>query len=138
MGIDHRLGNGETQSQAAETPRDRALTLLKSVKDFVDLFLLDPDPGVGDSDFDLLRPRVVCLYNNATVLRCEFHTVLDQVPKNLLQTGRVALNVGLSSAKLKFCLDLLGRDVLGADFVSALQDFMHAHDLEAQLQLALG
>src|SRR5438093_11376924 len=98
MRIDHRLGNGETQSKAAETPRDRALTLLKSIKDFVDLFLLNPDPGVSDEDFDLLRRRVACLYGNAAVLRCEFHAVLDQVPKNLLQAGRVALDVRLIGA----------------------------------------
>ena len=138
MGIDHRLRNGQTQSQAAETSSNGALTLLESIKDFVDLVRLDSDPGVGDTDFDLFWCRVLRLYNNATVFRREFHTVLDEIPKNLLQARGITLHMGVDSAKPEFCLELLGCDIFGTNFVSALQNFVNAHDLEAQLQLALG
>ena len=33
-------------------------SLLESVEDFADLFRLDPNTSIGDSDFNLLRRRI--------------------------------------------------------------------------------
>src|ERR1043166_9711963 len=55
MRLDHCFGNGQSESEAAEAPCDRALPLLEGVKHFVDLFRLNANAGVGNSDLDLVR-----------------------------------------------------------------------------------
>ena len=51
---------------------------------------LDPDAGVGDLDDDLMLLVVPGGNFEPAALGREFRGVLDQVPKNLLQTRRVA------------------------------------------------
>ena len=84
MRVDHCFGNGEAETKAAEAASDRALPLLKGVKDFVDLFRLDPNATVRNSDFNFVGSGVERFDSYAAVLRGEFDPVLDQVPKNLL------------------------------------------------------
>ena len=51
---DHGLGNRQPEAKPSEPSRDRALSLLESIKDFVDLVRADPDPVIDRPDFDLV------------------------------------------------------------------------------------
>ena len=52
MRPDHGLGNREPETKPAEFARDRALALLESVENLLDLSRLDSDPGVDRADRD--------------------------------------------------------------------------------------
>ena len=107
------------------------MALFESVEDFVDFFRFDPDATIGDSDFNLLRRWVECIDNDAAFLWRELHAVLDQIPKDLLQTRWVPFDIRVSGAESKFHFQMLGRDVVAANLVSALQDFMDANNFKA-------
>ena len=102
-----------------------------ALKTFPSLVRFDADAGVGDSDFDLVRRRIEGFNDDPAVLRGKFDAVLDQVPKDLLQARRIALDVRLLGPQTKFDLEIFRDDFLAADFVGALQDLVHAHGLES-------
>ncbi len=49
---DHGFGNGQTEPEAPKTPGDGALTLFERVKNRLDFFRFDADPGVRGPDFN--------------------------------------------------------------------------------------
>src|SRR6202040_3232609 len=88
--VDHRLGNGEAKAQTAKSAGDGSLALFEGIEDLANLFSPDPDACVGDSDFDFFRRDVTGGNRDAPTCGREFHTVLDEVPEDLLQAGREA------------------------------------------------
>src|SRR6266480_7650680 len=130
MRINHRFRDRKTETKTAKTPGDGDLALFEGIENFVDLFRFDPNASIADSDFNLLRRRVNGFNNDTAFLRGEFHAVLDEIPKHLLQTRRISFDIGLSGAEPKFHLKILGGDVVAANLVSALQDFMDANNFK--------
>src|SRR4030095_12850753 len=115
---------------------DRGLALLEGVEDFLNPFRLDAHPRIGNPNINLLRRGVDGFDRDAAFFRSEFHAVLDQVPKDLLQTRRIAFDVRIGGAKTKFHFEIFGSNVLAANFVSTVEDLVHANRLKAQLQFA--
>src|SRR6266446_10952665 len=136
MRIDQCFRNRKTEAETSKTAGDRDLSLLEGVEDFVDLFRLDTDASIGNLNFNLFRHRVARFDDDATLGRREFHAVLDEIPKELLQTGRISFDVRALGAESKFRLETLASDLFPTNFVGPLQDFVHANNLETQLQLA--
>ena len=58
-----------------------------------------------------------------SALRRELHRILDQVPKDLLESRRVAVDVFVFRPKPELKLEILLQNVLATNFVSALQAF---------------
>ena len=56
-------------------------------------------------------------------LRSEFHRVLDQVPKDLLQPRRVAVDVVVLGLEPEFELEFLLQDILAANLVERAPAF---------------
>ena len=110
--------------------------MLEGVEDFLDPFWLDAHPSIGNSNVNLLRRGVGGFDRDAALFRSEFHAVLDQVPKDLLQTRGIAFDVRIGGAKTKFHFEIFGSNVLAANFVSTVEDLVHANRLKAQLQFA--
>src|SRR6266478_915515 len=131
MRINHRFRDRKTETKTAETAGDGDLALFEGVENFVDLFRLDPNATIGDSDFNLIRRWIDRFDNDAAFFRGEFHAVLDKIPKHLLQARWVPFDMGVSGAKSKFHVKMLGGNVVAANFVSALQDFMDANNFKA-------
>ena len=84
VGIYHRFGNGEAKSKAAKTAGNGSLSLLESVEDFFDLVRLDPDSGIGDTNFNFVRQNIRRRDRNSAVGGRKFDAVFDQIPKHLL------------------------------------------------------
>ena len=131
MRVDQRLRNGQAKPEASKAARDFSLALLECVKDLVDFFLFDADAGVDDAGLNFIRRRVKSLDSDSASFRSKFHAVLDQIPKDLLQSRRIALHMGVSSAKVKFHFQILRFDFFSTYLVSALQDLVHANSLKA-------
>src|SRR5947207_11848866 len=117
MRINHRFRDGKTETKTAKTAGDGDLALFESVENFVDLFRLDPNASIADSDFNLLRRRVNGFNNDTAFLRGEFHAVLDEIPKHLLQTRRISFDIALSVAEPKFHSKIVDGDVIAANLV---------------------
>ena len=91
--IDHRFRNGKAETEPAEAPRNRRLSLFERIEDFSNLVLFNADAGVGDPNFNFIRLRVGSHDRDSPIVRRKLHAVLDQVPKDLLQTRRIAFHV---------------------------------------------
>ena len=103
--VDHRLGNGQPKPETAEAARDGRLPLFERVKDFPDLVRFDPNPGIGDPNFNFVRSRARRRDRDLAVSGSEFHAVLDQIPKHLLQSRRVSFDMDALSVEIEFCFD---------------------------------
>src|SRR6266705_1796969 len=99
------------------------------MKNFPKLLFFDSYAGVCYFDLDLVLRRIKGLNNNAAIGWREFHAVLDQVPKDLLQPRRIAIDVGPRGPETKFDVQLFRQNALAANFVGALENFFHANQL---------
>src|SRR5260370_12790232 len=106
MRINHRFRDGKAEAKTSKTAGDRNLALFEGVEDFIDLFRLDPNASIGDSDFNLLRRRIGRFDNDTAFSRGEFYAVLDKIPKHLLQTAWVPFFMGVSGAESNFPFSL--------------------------------
>src|SRR5882724_1515936 len=98
MRINHRFRDRKTETKTAKTPGNGDLALFEGIENFVDLFRLDPNASIADSGFN----------NDTAFLWGEFHAVLDEIPKHLLQTCWVPFDMGVSGVESKFHLKILG------------------------------
>src|SRR5438477_4542340 len=107
MRVNHCFGNSEPKAEAAIPTGDRTLALLKCVKDLVDLFRFDPDPGVGDANFNLFRCRIQRLDDDPPAGWRELHAIFDEVPKDLLKPRRIGFDVGLRRVQPEYYVHAL-------------------------------
>src|SRR5262249_36127002 len=73
---------------------------------------------------------------NSSPARRKFHSVFDQVPKDLLKPGGVAVHVIVTRAQPKLEMQIFLPDVLETDFVGTLQRFVNRGDLKRELQFS--
>src|SRR6266446_2106520 len=85
----------ETGAETVFSLTAKVVPLLESIEDLVDLVLFDPNAGIGDFNLDFMRRGIFRGDRDASVRRREFHAVLDQIPKDLLQSGGIAFDVDL-------------------------------------------
>src|SRR5204863_9941918 len=108
MRINHRFRDGKTETKTAKTAGDGDLALFESVVNFVDLFRLDPNASISDSDFNLLRCRVNGFTNNTAFFRGAFHAALDELQNHLLLARWNSFDLDLIGAEPKFHSKSLG------------------------------
>ena len=125
-----RLRNGQAKPESSKAAGNLGWSLFECVKDFIDCFFFDANAGVDDAGFNCICGGVNSLDSDSPFFRCKLHTVLDQVPKDLLQARRIALHVRISSAEMKFYFEILCRNFLPAYFVSTLQGLVYANRLK--------
>ena len=129
MGLDRaavhlhqRLADRQPQAQAAELPRDRAFRLLEGVEDPRQRLRLDADPAVVHLDDHVLLVRPAADAHAAAVRR-ELDRVLQEVPEDLLEPGRVGLDpVGRGRPQVHAEVQPPGLDVGLADLDRPLDD----------------
>src|SRR5260370_22798391 len=126
MRVDQCRRNSQAEPETSETARNVG-SLFECVKDFIDLFLFDADAGIDNASFNLIRCRIERFYGDAAFIGSKFDAVLDQIPKDLLQAGWIALDIRLDGAELKFHVKVLFLDFFSTYLVSALEDLMYAN-----------
>ena len=130
MCVNQRFRNSEAEAEAPKTASDRGLALLEGIEDFVDLFRLNTHATIDDADHDFLWRWIERLNHDAAFRGRELHAVLDQIPKDLLQARGITFDKRMHSAKTKLHFEMLGANLLLANLVCALEDFMYASSLE--------
>ena len=97
MRFDQRLADGQAETQAAQL---RPLALLESIENFRQRLGVDSHPAIGNLHAQL--PVVVRGPDfEPPAFRREFHRVLDQVPKNLLQPGRIGFEANFLGGEIR-------------------------------------
>jgi hypothetical protein len=93
------------------------------------IFPVDPDAGVRDSIS--ISPSGLPFHRDTALGRSKFNAILNEVPKDLLQTRRISSDVRAFGAKAKFHFEMLAGDVFAANFAGPLEDFRHTNNLKA-------
>ena len=124
MGVDHCPGDRQAESKTSETARDGRLSLLKGVEDLADFLGFDTDAGVDDPCLDFLRRWIRRFQDDRSAGGSEFDAVLYQVPKNLLQSRRIAFDIRLLGVQTELDPNLFLVDILATNFVGALNGFV--------------
>src|SRR5438046_388394 len=88
--IDKMFGNGEPQSKAAELAGQRRISLLEGNKQGSEPLAFNSNPLVGNFEMEAARVVVERADGDLSTARREFHGVVDQIPKHLLEPGAVS------------------------------------------------
>src|SRR2546430_15764643 len=84
--MDNALGNGQAETEAAVAIGHALSTLVEGVENARLQFGINPDPGVGEIDNDVVLGVVARADAELAAGRSKFDRILDDVPKNLLQS----------------------------------------------------
>jgi hypothetical protein len=99
--------DGEAEPEAAELPREPAVSLPKSLEHVRQEFGLDTDTGIADHDLDLrVDPREADLH--AAAAGRELHRVGQEVPHDLLQAIRISRHDGRARIEDRLQPDAFG------------------------------
>ena len=101
-----------TNALLIASPRPRPpwrcpLALFKSIEDFRKRLIIDPATGVRYFNSQLARLRYCRAERQLSTFRSKLDGILDQVPKDLLEPGRVCLQMDALAASCKFEHELL-------------------------------
>ncbi len=134
-----RFGNRQAQPEPAKCLIDPRLGLFEGVKDFRQRLRGDSDAGIGHFDAQFLGIIVIRGPDrDQTFEGSEFHAVADEIPKDLLDPGRISIDVVMDRAQLELDLRLQQRRI-GADDLSRFhEEFVRIDDLAMQVDLAIG
>src|SRR5207248_5328432 len=108
--IDETFRNCESETQSAELPGYRRISLLKWLKQRSQPLRFNSNPGVGNFEMKTFTFVVKRADGDPSALRGEFYRVVDQVPKNLLKPDAISQDMILFRLKLSCDLQLLRRD----------------------------
>ena len=136
--LHHCFGNREAEAEASKSAGDCCLSLLKRVENSLELLRLDAEAGIGDADLYSVGRGICRLNDYSPARRRELHAVLHQIPKHLLQPGRIALDVIVLGTEPELGVEILGYDLVPADLVGAAQNLVDAYLLQRELQFAAG
>ena len=98
MKLKQCLGDGKPKSQASKLLRDLATALLKRVKDVANCIGADTNPSVVHANRDPVGGGISREDTHPPAGGREFDRVFQNVPKDLLEAGRISLNKMLASA----------------------------------------
>lgn len=119
MEFDDRLGNRQAQTEATEALNPGGRALLEGDKERCEVLRSDPHPGVANFD---AQGSFLCVEGadmDAAALSRELGGVLDHVPEDLLDAGRVSAGAEV----LGICMDLKIQALLCDIFAHNVQDF---------------
>ena len=94
--------------------------------------------AAGIFHFDPKLPVLIISGTNTELpaIRRKFDRVLDQVPKNLLQTRRIGLEINVLGHKIGLDIEFFLFDLRMANLQRISQEGIGINDLEAELDLA--
>ena len=130
--LHQRFADGKTKTKSAH-PRSGAL--LESIKDLRQRLGLDSQSRIGDLHNQPFIRIVAGRNVNLTVFRSELHRVVDQVPKDLLQAGRVGPEMDLLRREIKPEREMFSLDLALVDLQGVLQKGVRIDHLEVELDL---
>src|SRR4051794_1920007 len=84
------------------------------------------------------RRRIHRLDCDATVLGSELDAILDQVPKDLLQTSWVRFDIRMLGAQIELNPELFGARFFTTNLECPLDDLVQGNRLQGELQFAFG
>ena len=130
--FDERLADGEAEAQTAQLA---AGALLERVKNLRQRFRIDPHSGIGNFHPQLVLAVLGPDFEPAAFRR-KLHRVLDQVPKNLLEPGRVGLERSFRGGEIGPEREIFFLDVRLTNLKGAAQEQVRVHFFQVQLHLA--
>ena len=127
MEIEQVLGDGESQAESAELPRNRGLTLFESIEKRLSPRWLNPNPGICD-----LKDKVSILIVARLDLELpgwsgELGCIVDQIPKYLLDAYGVRSNKVPLRLKYRGYLELFFVDLLDGHLQRIIDGCMRVH-----------
>ena len=137
---DQALGDGQTQTRAAEAAGGGTVGLTEGVEDQLLLVLFDADTGVADLESN--RPLLLAVSNYSCghanlALLGELDRIAQQVGQHLAQAGRVAAYpLGQIRRQIRDTFDALAHGLTGVEFENVFHQFAQLEALFFQLQLA--
>ncbi len=130
--FDKLLADGEAKTQSSKLC---PATLFKSIENFRQCFRLNSQARVRDFNKQLSIGIVARGNGNLSLLRCEFHGVIYQVPKDLLQPRRVYLQMNFPCAEIEGTRQMFSIDFRLANLQCILQQGMSVNDFKIELHL---
>ena len=98
----------------------------------------DADSGIDDLSAELLRLRITRPERDPAVQGSELHGVAEKIPKHLLNSCRIAVDVMTIRTEIKFDVRLQGRAIAVNDRARLLDQLMDVDDAAMQLHFAIG
>ena len=133
MGIDKRFADCKAETQTSEL---RPASLLKSVKDFRQRFRLNPEAGIDYFHMQLIACIITRGNTNLTAFGCKLNSVLDEIPKDLLESRWVGLQMNFVGSEIEPKRQVFSIDIRLTNLESILQQRMSVNDFKIELDLA--
>ncbi len=132
------IGNGEAQPKPAEHVVDGRIALFKGIENSGQRLGRDADPGIGDLETDLAGSRVVRAQSDLTVRGSKLDRVADEVPQDLLDAGRVGVDMMFLGQHFHLDLNAGGGGVPVDDIDRLPHQVMGIDGFFLQLHFAIG
>ena len=133
-----RLNQGFADSKAeTESSELCASSLLECIENFRQRFWINSETGVGDFDAQLLGRIVAGRNRDLATARGEFHSVVDQVPEDLLESGGVGAEMHFFGVQVKMKYQGFPINFALINIERVLQERVSIDHLEIELHLTL-
>ena len=135
VGLREGFGNCQAETEAAETPLERAFALLKRIKNPFHDFRLDPDAGIAHADRENLRQMIRRRDRDGAAFAGELDRVLEEVPNDLLKFRRIGHDMKVRGLQIDLHSQFLRVRLGGANFDDIRNGLVRIDRFEIQLQL---
>src|SRR3954453_21560101 len=132
MGFNKSFADREPETQ----PSLSSAALFERIENYWQRFPLNSHPGVCNLDAQLSIRIVGGRNRDLPVRRRELHRVVDQIPKDLLQSRRVCTHMNSFRTEIEGGPQMFSIDFGPTDFEGVLQQGMRINDFEVELHLA--
>ena len=118
-----------------EPSQCRSRSLLKCVEYLWQSFGLNPQPTICDLDMELPVGIVASGNGDLPAVRREFHRVVDQIPEDLLQPGRIGAEMNFLRSQIQTQGQMLPFDLRLIDLERVLEQTVGINHFEVELHL---
>src|SRR3984893_10822664 len=125
-----RFADGQTKTQ---TSKLCPLALFKSIENFRQRFRLNSQAGVRDFNAQFSLGSVAGRNGNLPIAGCELHRVIDQVPKDLLESRRIRSQMDFPCAEIEGTPQMLSINFRLTNLEGILQQGMSVDDFKIKL-----
>src|SRR5205809_1435846 len=133
MRFNKRFADRQTQTESAKL---RSPRLLERVKNSRHHFGIDPAAGIFDLNAKSTVTAIRSPNGKLAAVGCKLDRVLDQVPKNLLQTRGIGLQKNFFGREVGSELEFLLIDIGMANFERVAQQSVRVDHFETELHFA--
>src|SRR5438270_7906318 len=138
MYIDNALGNGQAETESAVAIGHALSTLFEGVENARLQFGINPDPGISEIDNDVVLGVVARADAELAAGRSKFDRILDDVPKDLLQSCGISPAMMFLGGEILLNLDLLFVQIAGRNSERVIERCVHIDGIVPQLEFAMG